>query len=110
MDKDTMAKVEEMLKKSGRRELSMDELDQVSGGTYAQDDFPAGGNFGGMLTACKDKSGVLRFYFTPNAYTDELGMEITEDQYHDIYYMLREAFPGMECENNTHQLVWAMYV
>ena len=33
MDKEMMAKVNEVLKKSGRRELSMDEMDKVVGGT-----------------------------------------------------------------------------
>ena len=37
MDKEIMDKVNEMMKASGRRELSMDEMDQVVGGADAHD-------------------------------------------------------------------------
>ena len=90
-------------------ELSLDDLDVVSGGRYGQGGFPKGGNFGGMLKAYYDSSGNMHFYFTPNAYTDELGMEITAEQYEELYFMLRAAFPELECENNIRQKVNPMF-
>ena len=37
MDKDLMAKGNEVLKANGRRELSLDELDKVNGGSFTYD-------------------------------------------------------------------------
>ena len=37
MDKEMMAKVNDFMKANGRRELSMDELDQVVGGSFQYD-------------------------------------------------------------------------
>ena len=91
------------------QELSLEDLDQVAGGTYSQGGFPEGGNFGGMLKAYYDSSGNMHFYFTPNRYTDDLGAEITAEQYEEIYFMLRAAFPEIECENNIHQKVNRMF-
>ena len=49
MDKDMMAKINEALKANGRRELSLDELDKVTGGGKLED----------MLAVLKSKPGLM---------------------------------------------------
>ena len=92
------------------QELSLNDLDQVAGGTYSQEGFPPGGNFGGMLKAYKDKSGNMCFFFTAERYTDTLGTQLADEaEFREWYYILRAAFPEVECENNIHEKVWAVY-
>ena len=37
MDKEMKAKIDEVLKTNGKRELSLDEMDRVSGGSFPAD-------------------------------------------------------------------------
>ena len=61
MDKEMKAKVDEILKTNGRRELSMDEMDRVSGGSFPAD-YRVNGytaeEAGGMLQAVYDNLGL----------------------------------------------------
>ena len=50
MDKEAMAKVNEILKASGRQELSMDELDQVKGQAYVTSAITVGGVFSNLIS------------------------------------------------------------
>ena len=61
MDKEMKAKVDEFLKTNGRRELSMDEMDRVSGGSFPADYRVNGytaAEAGGMLQAVYDNFGL----------------------------------------------------
>ena len=61
MDSEMKAKVEEFLKTNGRRELSMDEMDRVSGGSIPADYRINGytvAEAGGMLQAVYDNFGL----------------------------------------------------
>ena len=61
MDKEMKAKIDEVLKTNGRRELSMDEMDRVSGGSFPADYRVNGytaAEAGGMLQAVYDNFGL----------------------------------------------------
>ena len=61
MDKEMKAKIDEVLKTNGRRELSMDEMDRVSGGSFPADYRINGytaAEAGGMLQAVLDNFGL----------------------------------------------------
>ena len=93
------------------QELSLNDLDQVAGGTYSTGGvFPPGGNFGGMLKACKGKDGNMHFYCTFTVYTTDLGTELADEaQFREFYYVFRAAYPGLECENCYREEVWPVY-
>ena len=61
MDKEMKAKIDEVLKTNGMRELSMDEMDRVSGGSFPADYRINGytvAEAGGMLQAVYDNFGL----------------------------------------------------
>ena len=61
MDKEMKAKIDEVLKTNGKRELSMDEMDRVSGGSFPADYRINGytaAEAGGMLQAVYDNFGL----------------------------------------------------
>ena len=61
MDKEMQAKIDEVLKTNGMRELSMDEMDRVSGGSFPADYRINGytaAEAGGMLQAVYDNFGL----------------------------------------------------
>ena len=61
MDKEMKAKIDEVLKTNGKRELSMDEMDRVSGGSFPAD-YRINGytaeQAGGMLQSVYDNLGL----------------------------------------------------
>ncbi len=61
MDKEMKAKIDELLKTNGKRELSLDEMDRVSGGSFPADYRINGytaAEAGGMLQAVYDNLGL----------------------------------------------------
>ena len=61
MDKEMKAKIDEVLKTNGKRELSLDEMDRVSGGSFPADYRINGytaAEAGGMLQAVYDSLGL----------------------------------------------------
>ena len=61
MDKEMKAKIDEILKANSRRELSLDEMDRVSGGSFPADYRINGytaAEAGGMLQAVYDNFGL----------------------------------------------------
>ena len=61
MDKEMKAKIDEVLKTNGKRELSLDEMDRVSGGSFPADYRINGytaAEAGGMLQAVYDNLGL----------------------------------------------------
>ena len=61
MDKEMKAKIDEVLKTNGKRELSLDEMDRVSGGSFPADYTVNGytaAEAGGMLQAVYDNFGL----------------------------------------------------
>jgi len=61
MDKEMKAKIDEILKTNGMRELSMDEMDRVSGGSFPADYRVNGytaAEAGGMLQTVYDQFGL----------------------------------------------------
>ena len=61
MDKEMKAKIDEILKTNGKRELGMDEMDRVSGGSFPADYRINGytaAEAGGMLQAVYDNFGL----------------------------------------------------
>ena len=61
MDKEMKAKIDEVLKTNGKRELSLDEMDRVSGGSFPADYRINGytaAEAGGMLQAVYDNFGL----------------------------------------------------
>ena len=65
MDKEMKAKIDEVLKTNGKRELSMDEMDRVSGGS-----FPADYRINGYTAA--EAGGMLQVVY------DNLGLDVAE--------------------------------
>ena len=61
MDKEMKAEIDEVLKTNGKRELSLDEMDRVSGGSFPAD-YRVNGytaeEAGGMLQAVYDNFGL----------------------------------------------------
>ena len=62
MDKEMKAKIDEILKANGKRELSLDEMDQVSGGGNFPSDYRLAGytaaEAGGMLQLIYETLGI----------------------------------------------------
>lgn len=61
MDKEMKAKIDEVLKTNGKRELSLDEMDRVSGGSFPADYRINGytaAEAGGMLQSVYDQFGL----------------------------------------------------
>lgn len=65
MDKEMKAKIDEVLKTNGKRELSLDEMDRVSGGS-----FPADYRINGYTAA--EAGGMLQVVY------DNLGLDVAE--------------------------------
>ena len=65
MDKEMKAKVDEFLKTNGRRELSMDEMDRVNGGSI-----PANYRINGYTVA--EAGGILQSVY------DQFGLDVAE--------------------------------
>ena len=70
MDKEMQAKVEEFVKSYGRRELSLDEMDKVSGGTGSNDD-PYEPRIAGMTE--REMGSLLQ------AIVDSFGIDVAVD-------------------------------
>ncbi len=113
MDKEIKAKVDELLKDLGTRELSLDEMDKVSGGskTFSTGVGSPNGNFGGLCQTigCGENQ---RFLIAPPQYMfqDHADyMEVDEITFYTYYMGLRQTMPSAECLGRGHENTYALY-
>ncbi len=91
MDKEMMAKVNEVLKTNGKRELSMDELDKVVGGSFSYS--------GGDTCVLNGQTMTIGFF-------NSLFINMAENwDYRTARDVLRDA-TGFTCTEMRDQYVW----
>ena len=113
MDKEAMAKVNEILKANGRRELSMEETEMVNGGgTFRTGIGPKNGNFGGLCQTIVGSDGETHFFialpdqmYKPNA----VYIEVDEEAFHNIYMTYRSLYPMDEELGRDHKASYKLY-
>ena len=112
MDKEMKAKIDEFLKMTGRRELSMDEMDKVvGGGSYSTGVGSPNGNFGGLCqtTGCGENQ---KFFIAGpgDMFKDHADyMEVDEETFYAYYMALRQIMPSEECSGRAHESTYAIY-
>ena len=99
MDKEMMGKVNELLKANGKRELSLDEMDKVSGGAKeAPDDFRVCG-----LTQLE--AGRLL-----QAIVDTFGIDVAVDYATDTWVRTRDWRTYLEASKGRNEGYYAVFM
>ena len=113
MDKEMMAKANELLKKvQGRRELNMDETEMViGGGSFSTGVGPTNGNFGGLCqtTGCGEDQ---KFWIAPPQYMFSVNpeyMEVDANTFYTYYMGLRQLMPEVECTGCDGKSSYSIY-
>lgn len=113
MDKEIKAKVDELMKDLGTRELSLDEMDKVSGGskTFSTGVGSPNGNFGGLCQTLGCGENQRFFIASPEyMYCDKADyMEVDEETFYAYYMGLRKLMPAAECDGRGHESTYAIY-